>query len=64
LSGVPLGAMPKPPRSVAGLIREHFGEELLADPTPHAIRYASPGGESFQLVVRTAPLLTAGDARP
>ena len=54
LSGVPLCAMAKPPRSVAGLLREHFGKELLAEPTPHAIRYASAAGEGFQLVVRTA----------
>jgi ATP-dependent exoDNAse (exonuclease V) beta subunit len=57
LSGVPLGAMLKPPRSVAGLIREHFGEELLAEPTPHAIRYAGASGEGFNLVIRTAATL-------
>ena len=53
LSGVPLGAMVKPPRSVAGLIREHFGEELLAEPTPRAIRYTGADGEGFHLVIRT-----------
>jgi ATP-dependent exoDNAse (exonuclease V) beta subunit len=55
LSGVPLGAMVKPPKSVAGLIREHFGDELLTEPTPRAIRYTGADGEQFHLVVRTAP---------